>query len=91
MCDIKKLKLHKKCSTPLEPSILFIVKDGEQIGVCEKCWKRIADGDWEIGDGPKPTMEEIFSEKAKFGENPVETELRPRGKKLEEQKDEEDF
>lgn len=91
MCDVKKLKLHKKCSTPLEPSILFITKDGEQIGVCEKCWKRIADGDWEVGDAPKLTMEDILSDKSRYGENPVETEYKLRGKKLEEQKAEEDF
>lgn len=76
MCQVKALKLHKKCSTPLEPFILYIVKDKETLGICLKCWNRISDGGWEIGDLPKPTMEEIFSDKMRFGENPIETDYK---------------
>jgi hypothetical protein len=92
MCDVKKLKLHKNCSTPLEPSIVYIEKDKETIGVCEKCWAKIADKDWEIGNSPKPTMEDIFSDKSRLGDNPVETEYKERGVKNDEpSEEEEDF
>jgi hypothetical protein len=89
MCQINKMKLHKRCKTPEEPAIVYIVWNGETVGVCAKCWEKISDKDWETGDSPKPTMEEILSDKARFGENPVETELRPRGKKLEKKPEEE--
>jgi hypothetical protein len=86
------MKLHVRCKTLEDPAIVYITwKKKGQIGVCAKCWERIADKDWETGDSPKSTMEEILSDKARFGENPVETEYKLRGKKLEEQKDEEDF
>ena len=91
MCQVKELRVHKACHTPEDPCILYIQADGKTIGVCAKCWEKIADNDWEVGNGPKPTMEDILSDKSRFGENPVETEYKLRGKKLEEQKDEEDF
>lgn len=74
------MKLHVRCKTPEEPCIVFIVwKKGEQIGVCDKCWSKIADKDWETGKGPKPTMEEVLSDKNRFGDNPIETEYKFRG------------
>lgn len=94
MCQVNEMKLHVRCKTPEDPCIVYITwgKKGT-IGVCEKCWIRIADKDWETGDSPKPTMEEILSDKSRFGENPVETEYKLRGKKVEEQteNEEEDF
>lgn len=90
MCQIKALKLHKKCSTPLEPSIVYIEKDKETIGICGPCWAKIADKDWEIGNSPKLTMEDIFSDKSRFGDNPVLTEYKERGVKENEPSEEEE-
>lgn len=91
MCQVSEMKLHTRCSTPEDPCIIYIRKGDKTVGICEKCWGRIADKEWEVGDGLKLTMEDIFSDKSRYGENPVETEYKLRGKKLEEQKDEEDF
>jgi hypothetical protein len=93
MCRVNELKLHIRCKTPEDPCIIYIqVKDKEAIGVCEKCWSRIASKDWEIGDGPKLTMEDILSEKSRVGDNPVLTEYKERGvKEYEPNKEEEDF
>lgn len=81
MCQVKALKLHKKCSTPLDPSIVYIVKDEGNIGICEKCWAKIADKDWEWGNSPKLTMEQILSEESRVGKNPTLTEYKIRGNK----------
>jgi hypothetical protein len=75
------MKLHVRCKTSDEPSVVFIMWKGEQIGVCARCWTRIAEKDWETGNSPKLTMEELLSDKARFGENPVETEYKLRGMK----------
>lgn len=84
------MHIHRRCKTSEEPCIVYIVWKGETLGVCDKCWSRFpADLEW--GDMSKPTMEEILFGKARFGENPIETEYKLRGKKLEEQKAEEDF
>lgn len=79
MCQVKALKLHKTCSTPLEPSIIYVEKNGENIGVCEKCWTKIADKDWELGNSPKLTMEQVLSDETRFGKNPTLTVYKERG------------
>jgi hypothetical protein len=75
MCDVAKMKLQKKCGTPLEPIIVFIqLRDkDETIGLCRKCWGKVADMDWwevvdtvEITELPleykKEEIEEILKE-----------------------------
>jgi len=89
MCDVAKLKVHKRCKTPDEISILFIQTPKEQVGICNTCWGKIADKDWEIGDGPKPTMEDILSDKSRGLEGAVLTEYKYRGKEIEPKSDEE--
>ena len=91
MCDVKKLHIHKKCSTPMEPSIVFLQIENESIGLCDRCWSKVANSDLEWGNSPKLTIEEILSDKARFGENPVETEYKWRGvvKEAETKEDEE--
>lgn len=81
MCDVAKLKVHKRCKTPNEVCIIFIQLPKEQIGICDTCWKKIADKDWEVGDGPKPTMEEILSDKSRGIEGATLTEYKYRGVK----------
>lgn len=92
MCQVDEMKLHVRCKTPEDPAIVYITwKKKGVVGVCAKCWERIADKDWETGDSPKPTMEEILSDKSRFGENPVLTEYKYRGvKENEPSKEEED-
>jgi hypothetical protein len=90
MCQVKKLKLHVRCNSPDDPTCVIIQKGDEQIGVCEKCWKRIAEKDWEIGSAPRPILSELLSDNARFGENPIETEYKFRGKKDEESPTEEE-
>jgi hypothetical protein len=95
LCQVDEMKLHVRCKTPEDPAIVYITwKKKGQLGVCAKCWERIADKDWETGDSPKPTMEDILSDKARLGENPVETEYKLKGKKVdpnETENEEEDF
>ena len=91
MCQIDKMHIHRRCKTPDEPSIVYIVWKNEQLGICKLCWEKFP-VDLEWGDSPKPTMEDIFSDKSRLGDNPVETEYKLKGKKLEEQPtEEEDF
>lgn len=90
MCQVSELKLHVRCKTPEDPCIIFIQKEHKTIGVCDNCWKRIADKNWEVGDCPTPTMEEVLSDKSRFGENPVETEYKYRGVKESEKPSEEE-
>jgi hypothetical protein len=42
------MHLKKKCSTPLEPIVVFIQlrERDEAVGICKKCWNKIADMDW---------------------------------------------
>jgi hypothetical protein len=93
MCDVSKLKIRKKCRTPLEQPYIYIKKEKETLAICQKCWDRIAEGDWEIGDNPKLTMEQILSDTSRMGENPVETEIRQKKSKVDEneKKDDEEF
>lgn len=88
MCQVKILKLHKKCATPLEPSIVYIEKNKEKIGICEKCWIKIAEKDWEVGNSLKLTMEDILSDKSRLGDNPILTEYIIKGKKDDEPNEE---
>jgi hypothetical protein len=92
MCQVSELKVHKKCHTPDEKITLYISIGDKTIGVCDKCWAKIADKDWEVGNGPKLTIEEILSDKSRGLEGAVETEYKLKDKKLGEQtKEEEEF
>lgn len=91
MCDIKKLKIRKKCSTPMEPSIVFLQLNGDVIGLCQKCWNKVADSDLEWGDSPKVTMEEVLSEKSRGIEGATLTEYKYRGKEIETKSDDGDI
>lgn len=85
------MRIHRRCKTPDEPSIVYIVWKNEQLGICKSCWEKFpADLEW--GDSPKLTMEDILSEKSRVGDNPVLTEYKERGvKEYEPNKEEEDF
>lgn len=77
------MKLRVRCRTPEEPLYLFIAwKKEERIGVCERCWTRISEKDWDAED-LKRDMGDILSDKMRFGENPIPTEYVYRGKVLE--------
>ena len=39
---------------------VVVHKKGQDIEVCGPCWSKIGDKDWEVGDDPRPTIEEIF-------------------------------
>jgi hypothetical protein len=89
MCGVSKLKVHKRCKTPTDPIAVIIRKDDENIEICKSCWQKISDKDWEVGDKPKPTMEEIISDKSRGIEGAIETEY-SRWKKRDEETDEKD-
>jgi hypothetical protein len=60
------------------------------VGICAGCWAKIANSDYEWGTDPKPTLEQIFSDEARFGKDPVLTEYKPHVKKSDEPKEEEE-
>jgi hypothetical protein len=90
LCQVNELKLHVRCKSPEDPCIIFVQKIEKQVGVCDKCWKRIADKDWEVGNSPTLTMEEILSDKSRGLEGAVLTEYKYRGVKESEPKSEEE-
>jgi len=91
MCQIDKMKIRRRCKTPEEPYVLYIVWKGETLGICKQCWERFPD-DLEWGESPKSTIEEILSDKSRGLEGAIETEYRFKEKKLGEQtKEDEDF
>jgi hypothetical protein len=90
MCDVQKLKIHKRCKTPDEVCVIFVQLPKEKVGICRVCWDKIAEKDWEVGDSPKLTMEDILSDKVRLGDNPVETEYKYRGVKEDEEPNKEE-
>lgn len=93
MCDIAKLKIHRKCTSPAEePAIVYIVTDAGNVGLCEKCWGKVADSDLEWGPDPRPTVEEIFGRRAKEEAEATPTEYKPKSdKKTDQEKEEEEY
>jgi len=79
MCDIKLLRIKKKCATPLEPEILTIEFGNDQVGLCSKCWNKICDTNFEWGKTPRPTMEQILSEETRGLVGAIKTEYKERG------------
>jgi hypothetical protein len=63
--------------TPDEPNAVYLVWNGETIGLCRRCWDRIADTDVEWGDNPKPENFAQLLESARGLEGAVETEYKP--------------
>jgi len=53
MCDISSLKIHRRCATPTDPIAVFIMLDEKQVGLCDKCWGKVAVSDFEWGLDPK--------------------------------------
>lgn len=53
MCQIAKLKIKKKCSTPEDPITVYIMWKGEKLGLCQKCWYKVSDSDLEWGDSDR--------------------------------------
>ena len=91
MCDITKLKLHRRCKTPIEGVAVLVRKDGIDVPICYSCWKRIGNGDWEIGIYPKLTIEEIFGRRIKEEQEATFTEYHLKdSKKLTVQNEEKD-
>ena len=83
MCDVEELKLRVICKTLNEPDYMFIVwKKKGQIGICKSCWAKIGDKNWECGKDPRPNMKDLLSDRARFGENPIETVYKPKEKEL---------
>lgn len=93
MCQISELKVRVSCHTPDDPVSVYVQKKKNLIGICAKCWEKIGDKDWEVGNFPRPIMKELLSDKVRFGDNPVETEFKYKSKeeKLNEEDKEEDF
>jgi hypothetical protein len=60
MCEVSQMHIRYTCKTPLEPIVLYIQLRKKVIGICEKCWKKIGDKDWEIGRDPRPTFEQLI-------------------------------
>ena len=79
MCDIKLLRIKKKCATPLEPEILTIEFGNDQVGLCSKCWNKICDTNFEWGKTPRPTMGQILSEETRGLVGAIKTEYKERG------------
>ena len=79
MCQIDKMHIHRRCKTPENPCIVYIVWKGEQLGICSKCWEKFP-LDLEWGDSPKLTIKELLSDESRFGNNPIETEYKPKNK-----------
>jgi len=51
MCDINKLKLgYRKCSN--QEITVIIMWKGKEVGLCEKCWRKIAKSDLEWSETP---------------------------------------
>jgi hypothetical protein len=90
MCDISELKLRVTCETPDSPIKLYIqLKKKGLIAICNDCWERIGNKNWECGKDPRPTLESLFSDRARFGENPIPTEYKAKEIKKDEEYNEE--
>jgi len=91
MCQISKMKIHRRCKTPEESISVVIQWKDEQVELCRKCWERIPN-DLEWGMDPKPILEEIFGRRAKEEAEATVTEYKIKGEKITEpEKEEEDF
>lgn len=88
------MKIHRICRTPDDPISILIIWKNEEIGLCNKCWEKVAPSDIEWGDDPTPTIESILSDEAKGLIGAVETEYVQKGSKKgdveEETKDEDE-
>lgn len=78
MCEIASMKIHRRCKTPEEPCVVYIVWKSENVGICKRCWEKFPE-DLEWGNTPRPTMEQILSEESRVGKNPTLTEYKERG------------
>jgi hypothetical protein len=79
------MKFRVTCQTPEEPALVYVIwKNKGQIGICKLCWEKIADKKWECGDSVRPDIKELLSDKARFGENPILTEYKPKEKESKE-------
>lgn len=82
MCQVDLMHVHYRCKTLDEPPAIYIMwKNKGQIGICAKCWEKIADKDWECGTDLPPTLESLFSDEAKGLVGAVLTEYVPKGSK----------
>lgn len=91
MCNISKLRIHRRCKTPEESISVVIQWKDEQVELCRKCWERIPT-DLEWGTDPKPVLEEIFGRRAKEEAEATVTVYKIKGEKITEpEKEEEDF
>lgn len=82
MCQVKELKIGKKCCTPTDPIAIYIAqKDGGQIGLCAKCWAKIANTDFEVGDDPKPEDFQLWLSEGRGEEGTTLTEFKYHDKK----------
>jgi len=83
MCQISEMHIRKKCMNPTDPIAVYVMwKKGQhqvQLGLCDTCWSKVPD-DLEWGDSPKPTFEELFTDKARGLVGAVLTEYHPEEK-----------
>lgn len=64
MCDIEKLRLHfRKCSK--QEKFVGIVLNGETIWLCEKCWHKVCDSDFEWGKDKMRTFKQMMARRRK--------------------------
>jgi hypothetical protein len=89
MCQIAKMKIHRRCKTPEESISVVIQWKDEQVVLCKSCWERIPN-DLEWGTDPKPILEEIFGRRAKEEAKATPTEYKLKGEKVEQEKQEDD-
>ena len=89
MCQVELMKLHIQCTTPEEPTHVFVtLKKKEhkqivsvQVGICKTCWGKIADKKWECGSDQRPNIKELTSDKSRGLEGAVLTEYKPKESK----------
>ena len=96
MCQVEEMKLKIKCQTPEDPIKLYVMLEKKekkqlvsiQIGICNSCWAKIGDKNWECGKDPRPTFESLFVGRGLEGA--VLTEYKVKEKKGKEQTEDED-
>jgi hypothetical protein len=82
MCQIDQLKVRMKKCDKQEQAVGIQWKDGHIYWLCNNCWEKLSDKDWEIGDS-KVMVEEIFGRREKEEAEAVLTEYKYRGKEVE--------
>jgi len=71
------MHIHRRCKTPTDSIAVFIMWEGKQLGLCNKCWDKVSSADLEWGDEPKMENFKEWLEKGRGLEGTVLTEYDP--------------